>query len=114
MLEFNGVRLTGTLGDSAAAQDLARLLPLTLDLEDYGATEKIADLPRRLDTTGEPAGVAASVGDLCYYAPWGNLALFLRPFRHSAGLVRLGKLAGDLGALRKAGPVTARLDWEKE
>jgi hypothetical protein len=54
------------------------MLPLTLMLTDHASTEKIADLPRKLSTKGAPPGIAASVGDISYYAPWGNLALFHR------------------------------------
>ena len=84
--------------DTAAGRDLAALLPLTLTLTDFHSTEKIADLPRRLDTSGAPDGVAAAAGDITYYAPWGNLALFYRDFPYSDGLVRLGHFDDDTAA----------------
>jgi len=37
-----------TLDDNASARDFAALLPLSLTLEDYAATEKVATLPRKL------------------------------------------------------------------
>jgi hypothetical protein len=40
----------------------------------------------------EPSGTTAAAGDIAYYAPWGNLALFYRDFTFSEGLVRLGRL----------------------
>jgi len=40
--------LTATLEDTATSRDFVSLLPLTLTLEDYAATEKISNLPRRL------------------------------------------------------------------
>jgi hypothetical protein len=91
-LVIDQVPLDGTLDDTTAGRDFAALLPLTLKVADFHETEKIADLPRKLDTTGAPAGTAASAGDITYYAPWGNLALFYRDFPHSPGLVRLGAL----------------------
>ncbi|GAB3835388.1 cyclophilin-like fold protein [Hymenobacter jeollabukensis] len=102
--------LTATLYDNAAARDFAALLPLTLSLQDYAGTEKISDLPARLSTQGAPTGHTPAAGDLAYYAPWGNLALFYRPFRHSAGLVVLGKLEGDVEVFRAAGPVMVKLE----
>ncbi|RAK70416.1 cyclophilin-like fold protein [Hymenobacter edaphi] len=102
--------LTATLYDNAAARDFAALLPLTLTLQDYAGTEKISDLPARLSTQGAPAGHTPAAGELAYYAPWGNLALFYRDFRYSAGLVVLGKLEGDVEAFRAAGPVTVKLE----
>jgi hypothetical protein len=85
-------RIGGSIDDTAAARDFAALLPLTLTVRDFHGTEKISDLPRPLSTEGAPAGTAAAAGDISYYAPWGNLALFYRDFEYSAGLVRLGRL----------------------
>ena len=75
-IEIDGRVVTGTLDDSAAASDFASLLPLMLSMKDYASTEKISDLPRRLSPQGAPAGLDPSVGDITYYAPWGNLAIF--------------------------------------
>lgn len=72
--------VTGTLEDSEAARDFASLLPLSLTLEDYAATEKISDLPKPLSTSSAPAGITPKVGDLAYYAPWGNSPSSTRTF----------------------------------
>lgn len=99
-LTIDGQVLSATLEDSAAARDFAALLPMTLDLEDYAATEKIAQLPRQLSTTGAPAGMTPAIGDITYYAPWGNLAIFYRNFGYSKGLVHLATLDGSAEAFR--------------
>lgn len=99
-----------TLEDNATARDFVSLLPLTLTLEDYAATEKVATLPRKLTTQGAPEGTAAEVGDVTYYAPWGNLAIFHKPFRHSAGLIRLGRVDSGIEHLRLAGNLPARIE----
>ncbi|CCH07538.1 cyclophilin-like fold protein [Achromobacter xylosoxidans] len=109
-LTVNGQVLSATLEDSAAARDFLALLPLTLDLEDYAATEKIAQLPKKLSTAGTPEGMTPSIGDITYYAPWGNLAIFYEGFRYSAGLVKLGRIDGDIQVLRAAGPLKTRID----
>ena len=83
------------LEDSEAARDFAAMLPLNLTLSDYNRTEKIADLPRPLSTQGAPDGIEPVAGDLTYYAPWGNLAIFYRDFGYSRGLVRLGRIEDD-------------------
>src|SRR5687767_9737280 len=75
---INGTAFTGTLSDNPTAKDFLSLLPLTLTLEDYAATEKIAYPPRKLATAGALAGSEPSVGDIAYYAPWGNLAIFYK------------------------------------
>ena len=99
-LDIEGTALTATLEDNETARDFASLLPLALTLEDYAATEKISDLPQRLSTTGAPAGTAASVGDIAYYAPWGNLAIFYRDFGYSKGLIKIGTIDTGMEALR--------------
>ncbi|QRN93560.1 hypothetical protein JRI60_30825 [Archangium violaceum] len=105
--------LTATLRDNETTRDFVSLLPLTLTLKDYAATEKISDLPRRLSTKGTPPGTDASAGDITYYAPWGNLALFYRDSGHASGLVTLGKIDGGVEALREPGPLKARIELVK-
>lgn len=81
-----------TLEDNPTARDLWSLLPLDLTVDDYASHEKIAYLPRKLTTEASgPFGTEAP-GDLCYYAPWGNVALFHGSYRWSRGLIRLGRL----------------------
>jgi hypothetical protein len=102
--------LTATLNDSKAARDFAAQLPLTLSLTDYSRTEKISDLPKRLSTDSAPSGSDPSVGDIAYYAPWGNLAIFYRDFGYSTGLVILGKLDSGVEAL--SGPGSLKMTIE--
>lgn len=102
--------LAGTLNNSKAAQDFASLLPLSLTLEDYASTEKISDLPKRLSTDGAPPGFDPSVGDITYYAPWGNLAVFYRDFRYSDGLVSLGTIESGADILARPGPMQVRVE----
>lgn len=102
--------LTATLADSQTTRDFISLLPLTLTLEDYAGTEKVSDLPKTLSTKGAPSGSDPSAGDITYYAPWGNLAVFYRDFRYAEGLVILGKLDGGLEALDVSGSVNAAIE----
>jgi len=74
-ITIDGTVLTATLAENATSRDFLSLLPLTLTLKDYAATEKISDLPRRLSTDGAPASMDPHTGDITYYAPWGNLAI---------------------------------------
>lgn len=72
------------------------MLPLELTLRDCNGTEKISDLPRKLDTTGAPKIYAPSAGNITFYAPWGKLAIFYKPFRGSS------RSAGSTRPLRAA------------
>jgi len=102
--------LSATLDGSTAGRDFAALLPLELSLSDYHATEKVGDLPRKLDSRGAPASYAPKAGDITYYAPWGNLAIFYKPFRAASDLVRLGAFDGPIDALLKDGTFPVRIE----
>lgn len=105
---------TATLEGHASARDFVALLPLTLKLEDYAATEKIAVLPRPL-TTNEPiAACMPSAGDVSFYAPWGNIAIFYNDGQLSQGLVRLGRLDAGLSAIRRTGPMVVTFELARE
>ncbi|MCK0154826.1 cyclophilin-like fold protein [Alcanivorax sp. S6407] len=109
-ITFDTGVLTAELDDSAASRDFLALLPLTLELDDHAATEKVADLPARLSTAEAPAGFDPSVGDITYYAPWGNLAIFYKDFGYARGLVPLGRITGGLELLNFHGKKTVTIE----
>jgi hypothetical protein len=102
-ITIEGTPITATLAENATSRDFVSLLPLTLTLKDYASTEKISDLPKRLSTQGAPAGVDPSVGDIAYYAPWGNLAIFHKDFGYSEGLIKLGTIDAGVEVFRRTG-----------
>lgn len=109
-ITINGRVATATLDDTATAKDFASLLPLTVTLSDYAATEKVSDLPRKLTQQGAPSGYAPKTGDITTYAPWGNLALFYRDFGYSTGLIRLGAIDTGLEALNQSGSLPTKIE----
>jgi hypothetical protein len=100
---FNGHDFTATLYDNPSARDLASMLPLDLTIDDYSNNEKIAYLPRKLTEEGSGPFSNEAPGDLCYYAPWGNLAFFYAGYHYSSGLIRLGRLDSGIGPLLTRG-----------
>lgn len=70
--------------------------PARPEIDNYANNEKIAYLPRKLTEEGSGSFSNEAPGDLCYYAPWGNLAFFYAGYRYSAGLIRLGRLDGGV------------------
>ena len=104
---FGGQEVVVKLRDNSTARDLLSRLPLTIQLRDYARTEKVADLPQRLSTEGAAAGFDPSVGDLTYYAPWGNLAFFYEDFGYADGLVPIGTVESGMEALRAIASGTA-------
>lgn len=109
-LTIDGKAVEATLLDNATARDFLSLLPMTLTLEDYNSTEKIGYPPRKLSTVGAPAGSDPSVGDIAYYAPWGNLAIFYKDFGYSKGLVKLGRIDSGIEALGVRGSLKVTVE----
>jgi hypothetical protein len=108
-ITFNGLTLTATLYDNPSARDLASMLPVDLTIEDFGRNEKIVHLPRKL--TEEASGPFGNErpGDLCYFKPWGNLALFYADYRWD-GLIRLGRFDDGFEPLLVRGKFPVRIE----
>lgn len=102
--------LTATLNNNPTTRDFISLLPLSLTLNDYAGTEKISDLPKRLSTKDAPSGSDPSIGDIAYYAPWGNLALYYKDFDYSSGLIILGKVDSGMDAFKVPGSLAVKME----
>ena len=100
----NGPRLAAlamiammTVGGSAMAGDI--LITVAWEthrvaMEESSAAERFAarlPLTERLAVDGAPQSATPVRGTFAYYAPWGNVCAFMRPFRVSQGLVPLGR-----------------------
>ena len=109
-IAFNGHAFTATLHDNPSARDLASMLPLDLTIDDYSTNEKIAYLPRKLTEEGSGPFSNEAPGDLCYYAPWGNLAFFYAVYHYSSGLIRLGRLESGIEPLLTRGKFPLRIE----
>ena len=111
-ISFGDTSLTATMLHNPTTRDFLSKLPMELKLEDYAGTEKISKLPGRLTIQDAPAATDASKGDITYYSPWGNLAIFYRDFGSAKGLVRLGKIDSGLEILVKAceAPCNVRIE----
>lgn len=91
--------ITGWLDSNPVTQQLLELSPLTLKMEDYAHSEKIAYPPRKLNTTGVRHGLDPKKGDLALFGPWGNLVVFYRAGHESDSLYYLGKITSGLDKL---------------
>jgi len=101
-ITFGDAELTAQLDDNATARDLASQLPLTLRFSDHNGVEKTAPLPDELSTAGAPDAHDPVAGDLGYYAPGGDLVLYHDDEAPEfPGIVRIGRLHGDLEALAR-------------
>ncbi len=111
-LTVDGQVATAALHDNATAREFAALLPLSLTLTDYARIERIADLPQKLSRSSAESTVPVKAGDLAYYAPWGNLAIFVEDGtgNYTGDLMRLGAVETGLPALQRPGPLAVRIE----
>jgi len=106
---FANSEMTATLHDSPSARDFASMLPLDLTIEDYSHNEKIVRLPRKLTEKGSGLFDNERPGDLCYFKPWGNLALFYGDYKWD-GLIRLGRFEEGFDPLNMRGEFPVRIE----
>ena len=115
--EIEGVPayFTASLESSSAAQDLIKQLPLTLEFTDYAGTEKIAYPPKKLSSNGSSQPYAGKTGDITYYAPWGNLAIFYKDSEVGSanGLIYLGKFNAPPDFMKKHKKLKLRITQVK-
>jgi len=107
---FDRHTVNATLYDNPSARDIATMLPLDLKIEDYSNNEKIAYLPRKLTEDGSGPFGNEQPGDVCYYAPWGDVILFYASYRYSSGLIRLGRVDGGIGPMLTRGEFPLRIE----
>lgn len=86
---FQGGEAVVALYDNLLADEFLRLLPLEVEFSDFAGAEKIFYLPEKFSLRN---GVNADEqnGDFCYYAPWGNIAVFYKGYGHGKNLYVLG------------------------
>jgi len=104
--------------DNAATRDFLSMLPLTLSFSDFAGREKVADLPRGLDTEGVP-GSDPENGDLISYVPWSNLGFYYNAvgIGFDDSVIHLGTYSASVDRLEalERGPVTIeRVDHAPE
>lgn len=111
-LDIDGQIAIAALYDNATAREFATLLPLSLTLTDFARIERIAYLPRKLTLDQVEGGIPVQAGDLAYYVPWGNLAIFIEEgaVSYNKDLRRLGKVESGLSALQRSGPLLVRIE----
>lgn len=111
-ISFNDTTMMATLENNPSAWDFASMLPLSgLNIDDYANNEKISYLPRKLTEEGSGPFDNERPGDLCYYAPWGNLAFFYAGYRWSNGLIRLGRIDGSFDPLLALGKFPLSIEF---
>jgi hypothetical protein len=112
-LRIGARTLTATVARNATARDFVSLLPLTLRMSDLFGREKAGPLPRALARGGRPRHTY-SVGDIIYWSPGPDVAVYYRRGGSAIpapGIVLLARL--DSGARAFNVPGTARVKFER-
>lgn len=78
------------LNDSASAKSLYGMLPLDIEVENYGHNEKIFYPPQTVDTSDGIEG-GGEAGGLALFSSWGNVVMFYDSFGAYPGLYILGQ-----------------------
>jgi hypothetical protein len=97
---------TATLENTAPARDFTAMLPVTISMRDLLGREKPGRLPRQLNIAGAPREYRYEVGEIAYWAPSNDIAIFYADDRQAIprpGLVRLGTLDSGLDVIAAAG-----------
>lgn len=88
---FPGGEAVAALYNNPLTEEFVRRLPLEVEFSDFAGAEKIFYLPEKLNLSGA-VNADTQKGDFCYYAPWGNIAVFYRGYGHGKNLYVLGNL----------------------
>ena len=112
-ITINNKTISAVLEDNPSARDFYSQLPLETELKDYAGTEKITYLPKKLSTKDAPAGYDPSVGDITYYSPWGNVAIFYKDFGYAGGLISLGKITDGIELLQNSNNLKVIIEVDK-
>ena len=78
------------LNDSPSAKSLYGMLPLDIEVENYGSNEKIFYPEETIDTADGIEG-GGEAGALALFSPWGNVVMYYDSFDSYPGLYILGE-----------------------
>ncbi len=92
IFETDNTEIIGELELNEFSKLFIKQLPIRVKIDDYAATEKIFYPPFKLENSDTKTGYKPSAGDISYYAPWGNIAIFYKEFSYADGLIYLGKI----------------------
>ena len=78
------------LNGSPSAKSLYAMLPIDIEVENYGSNEKIFYPEEAVDTAGGIEG-SGEAGGLALFSPWGNVVMYYGSFSSYPGLYILGE-----------------------
>lgn len=108
-LTIGQTTLSATLFDNPTARDFATTLPFEADMHDLFRQEKAGRTARAL-STGGPAQRDFKAGDIGYWSPSADVAIYYRDGGNlpAPGIIMIGRIDGDVSSLKVPGNVRVR------
>ncbi|MEP9324901.1 cyclophilin-like fold protein [Paraburkholderia phymatum] len=113
-MRVSGKELRGTLGDNPTAHEFASLLPIHVVMSDLFGREKAGSLPRAI-SVGGPRSSSYEVGDIGYWSPGHDLAIYYRQDGDripSPGIIKVGRLDSGIEAFVVTGSLDVIIERE--
>lgn len=110
-LTVAGKTVTATVMDNPTAREFVSLLPLTLSMKDLFGREKFAHLRKPLSETGARTKTY-EVGDVAYWSPTHDLAIYYRSDDESIpapGIIPIAKIVGGTDPFNGPGSLKVRV-----
>jgi hypothetical protein len=114
VLRFGEHAVAATLVDSPAARELARMLPVTIELEETWGQAKSGRMPQPVSVEGAARTLTPVPGGIYYWSDTATLAVYYDDLGQAVpppGLVQFGVLDTGVNAVADLGrQVTVRID----
>ncbi|MBR1892246.1 MAG: hypothetical protein IJ815_01780 [Lachnospiraceae bacterium] len=88
------------LNDTSPAKSLYDMLPMDVEVENYGSNEKIFYPEKKIAAKGGKEG-SGKAGDLALFSPWGNVVMYYGDFSSYPGLYHLGEAESGSDKVKK-------------
>ncbi|WP_169250922.1 cyclophilin-like fold protein [Brevibacterium sp. 'Marine'] len=99
-LNIGDDQVSDELYDNPVADQIAELLPMEADFDDFHDHETLSRLPRPLDVSAVPRSDEPKPGEIGCYAPESSLVLYYASPGRWPGLVRIGRIDLPVEQLR--------------
>lgn len=83
--------ITYQLNETSAAKSLYNMLPLSVDVQNYGSNETIFYPPTIINYGSDCTEGDCPAGTLALFSPWGNVVMYYGAASRYSGLYILGK-----------------------
>ncbi|MCF0246470.1 MAG: hypothetical protein HUJ55_06565 [Ileibacterium sp.] len=97
--DTKGNDVTYELIESEASLELTRMLPMTVEIQDFHSNEKGFWCPKKLNVFGAPLA-PGGLESLCYFKPWNQIVLFYGGYSEYEDLYELGMPVAGQGQVR--------------